>query len=51
MQYFESFPKLLYDAEGNGNYKVITDILRRFKARKSITEQVILFDKYVYNSK
>ena len=46
MQYFESFPKLLYDAEGNGDYKVITDILRRFKARKSITEQIVLFDKY-----
>ena len=44
-KYFETFPKLLYDAEGNGNYKFITDILRRFKSRKSITDQVVLFDK------
>ena len=46
MQYFETFPKLFYDVDGTGDYKIVTDILRRFKARKSITDQIVFFDKY-----
>ena len=46
MQYFETFPKLFYDIDGSGDYKVVTDILKRFKARKSITDQVVFFDRY-----
>ena len=46
MQYFETFPKLFYDIDGSGDYKIVTDILRRFKARKSITDQIVFFDKY-----
>ena len=46
MQYFETFPKLFYDVDGSGDYKIVTDILRRFKARKSITDQVVFFDRY-----
>ena len=46
MQYFESFPKLVYDIEGTGNYKLVTDILRRFKVRQGLINNTVLFDKY-----
>ena len=46
MEYFETFPKIYYDIAGNGNYKLITDILRRFKVRNRIQEDAVMFDKY-----
>ena len=46
MEYFETFPKIYYDIAGNGNYKLITDILRRFKVRNRIQEDPVMFDKY-----
>ena len=46
MEYFETFPKLYYDIKGDGNLKLITDILRRFKVRNSIQEDAVMFDKY-----
>ena len=46
MEYFETFPKLYYDIAGDGNYKLITDILRRFKVRNKIQEDAVMFDKY-----
>ena len=46
MEYFETFPKLYYDIAGDGNYKLITDILRRFKVRNKIQEDAVMFDRY-----
>ena len=46
MEYFETFPKLYYDIKGDGNLKLITDILRRFKVRNNIQEEAVMFDKY-----
>ena len=46
MEYFETFPKLYYDIKGDGNLKLITDILRRFKVRNKIQEDAVMFDKY-----
>ena len=46
MEYFETFPKLYYDIAGDGNFKLITDILRRFKVRNRIQEDAVMFDKY-----
>ena len=46
MEYFETFPKLYYDIAGNGNIKLITDILRRFKVRNAIRDDAVMFDKY-----
>ena len=46
MEYLETFPKLYYDIKGDGNLKLITDILRRFKVRNSIQEDAVMFDKY-----
>ena len=46
MEYFETFPKIYYDIAGNGNLKLITDILRRFKVRNAIRDDAVMFDKY-----
>ena len=46
MEYVETFPKLYYDIKGDGNLKLITDILRRFKVRNNIQEEAVMFDKY-----
>ena len=50
MDYFETFPKMYYDAVGNGNYKLVTDILRRFKVRSAVANDIALFDKYEVKS-
>ena len=46
MAYFDRFPKIIYDAKGNGNYKLLPDILRRVRTRAVIDETVVLFEKY-----
>ena len=46
MAYFDKFPKIIYDAKGNGNYKLLPDILRRVRTRAVIDESVVLFEKY-----
>jgi len=45
-QYFTYFPKMYYDAVGNGNPKLVTNILKRVKVRDGIKNDVSLFDKY-----
>ena len=44
--FFSLFPKRTYDISGNGNEKLVTDILRRIKIRESIKDNSALFDKY-----
>ena len=44
--FFSLFPKRTYDISGNGNEKLVTDILRRIKIRESIKDNFSLFDKY-----
>ena len=44
--FFSKFPKMLYDIDGNGNLKIVTDLLRRVKVRSSIRDSLSLFDKY-----
>jgi len=44
--YFSLFPKRTYDMTGNGNEKLVTDILRRIKIKESIKNNFSLFDKY-----
>ena len=36
MSYFSRFPTMIYDMKGNGNYKLLPDILRRVKQRAAI---------------
>ena len=45
-QYFTYFPKMYYDAVGNNNPKLVTNILKRVKVRDGIKNDVSLFDKY-----
>tara|TARA_Y100001937_G_C7037870_1_gene293212 strand:- start:41 stop:568 length:528 start_codon:yes stop_codon:yes gene_type:complete len=45
-QYFKYFPKLYYDAVGNGNPKLVTNILKRVKVKDGVKNDVALFDKY-----
>ena len=44
--YFRKFPKILYDIEGNKNFNVVTDILRRVKQRAKVSDVANLFDIY-----
>ena len=45
-QYFTYFPKMYYDAVGNGNPKLVTNILKRVKVRDGTKNDVALFDKF-----
>ena len=37
-QYFETFPKFLYDIDNTKNYKLVADIFRRIKIRESLKD-------------
>ena len=45
-QYFETFPKRLYDIDNSGNDKVVTDIFRRLKVREGIKDNLAIFTSY-----
>ena len=45
-QYFETFPKRLYDLNGDGNQKIVTDIFRRMKVRDEIKDNLALYATY-----
>ena len=45
--YFEQFPLIPYDAEGTGNPRDVTNLLRRVKVRSNIRNNSALFDTYV----
>ena len=44
--YFAKFPVIPYDSVGNGNYKYVTNLLRRVGLRTKIKSNVLLFDTY-----
>ena len=44
--YFSKFPQGNYDLKGNGNEKLVTDLMRRVKVRAKITNEASLYDKY-----
>ena len=44
--YFENFPKIYYDAVGKGNYKLVTNLLRRVQMKEGLRETAALFDLY-----
>ena len=45
-QYFNKFPKIYYDAAGHGNYKLVTNLLRRVQIKGGLKESGALFDMY-----
>ena len=44
--YFNAFPKIYYDADGAGNFKLVTNLLRRVQMKKGLKESAALFDLY-----
>ena len=46
MAYFENFGKILYDPSGNGNPKVVTNIMSRVRMRTNMKKNVVMLDQY-----
>ena len=44
--YFENFPKIFYDSVGQGNPKVVTNLLRRVAIRAKVKTNTMLYDTY-----
>ena len=44
--YFSNIPKIIYDSENNGNFKGVTNLLRRVKIRAKVKENAVLLDTY-----
>ena len=44
--YFTSFPKIPYDSVGNGEYKFVTNLLKRVALRSKVRTNTLLFDTY-----
>ena len=46
MAYFTNFGKILYDPIGDGNPKLVTDIMSRVRMRAHMKKNVIMLDSY-----
>jgi len=44
--YFENFPLTIYDSVGDGNYKIVTHLLKRVIVRSQIKNNTALYDTY-----
>ena len=44
--YFSNFPVIPYDSVGNGEFKVVTNLLKRVALRSKVRSNVLLFDTY-----
>jgi len=44
--YFDNFPTIPYDSEGNGKFKDVKNLLRRVGVRAKIKTNTMLFDTY-----
>jgi len=44
--YFANFPVIPYDSVGNGDYKLVTNLLKRVAVRSKIKTNVLIFDTY-----
>lgn len=44
--YFANFPKGLYDLKGDGNFTLVTDLMKRVKVRSKVREEAMLYDLY-----
>ena len=44
--YFENFPLIPYDSVGDGNYKLVTNLLKRVALRSKVKTNASLFDTY-----
>jgi len=46
MSYFQYFPTMLYDANGDGSAKLATNILKRVRMRANMKKEVVMLDQY-----
>ena len=44
--YFENFPVILYDSVGNGNFKLVTNLLKRVAVRSKVKINASYYDTY-----
>lgn len=44
--YFGSFPNIPYDSAGKGDFKVVTNLLKRVAVRQKVKTNVLVFDTY-----
>ena len=44
--YFSKFPYIVYDSVGNGEFKIVTNLLRRVAIRSKIKANTLFFDTY-----
>jgi len=44
--YFRNFTKGMYDIKGDGNKKLVTDLMTRVKVREKILNESMLYDTY-----
>ena len=44
--YFANFPFIVYDSVGNGEFKVVTNLLKRVALRSKVKSNTLLFDTY-----
>ena len=44
--YFENFPLIPYDSVGNGNFKLVTNLLKRVAVRSKVKINASYYDTY-----
>ena len=44
--YFENFPLIPYDSVGDGEFKIVTNLLKRVAMRSKVKTNVMMFDTY-----
>ena len=44
--YFANFPLIPYDSVGDGNFKLVTNLLKRVALRSKVRSNTLLFDTY-----
>ena len=44
--YFANFPLIVYDSIGNGNFKIVTNLLKRVAMRTKVRTNTLLYDTY-----
>ncbi|HIB43647.1 MAG TPA: hypothetical protein EYO37_06710, partial [Nitrospina sp.] len=46
-QYFQMFPKIAYDIDGDANnFKVVTDVMRRVRVKMQELSDKVIYDRY-----
>ena len=44
--YFANFPLIVYDSVGNGDFKIVTKLLKRVAVRTKVRTHTLLYDTY-----